>query len=85
MTWSRSIAPQTVIRRICPTCLTGAAWAAECENPMCRGELRELVKPLRVGDFDLLDDERKQDLQTRRIVAPKSHPDVLTSAEDASA
>jgi hypothetical protein len=75
----RPLAPQTVIRRICPACLAGAAWASEC--PVCHSALRDLVRPVRVGDFNLLDDEARLELRTRKIGAPKSHPDVLMSEE----
>jgi hypothetical protein len=67
----------SVIRRICTGCLRGYVHQDSGSCGRCGAELRELAEPMRFEEFKRLSLDAREDLQTRRITAPKTHPDVL--------
>jgi hypothetical protein len=69
---------RSTMRRICTGCLRGFVQETKTSCGVCGAEIRALVYPMPTEVFHRLDDEAKQDLQTRKIEVPKSHPDVLT-------
>jgi hypothetical protein len=71
---------ESKVRRICTGCFRGFVQERTACGA-CGSDLRELVRPMSSEDFHSLDAEAKQDLQTRKIGAPKSHPDVLMGEE----